>query len=186
MIIIHDIQEAAAKEPNALDYLTGIGTLVLGLATIILGLLNYRLSNMVKSESKRSAEKDRRVHLADKRHDWVRELRETVSGFLSAIQEVTTAKKTNDYHDALNISNKVGLLTNKTRLLLLPEGNNTADQLLSKMTEYVQVAMVEKRPMDIDKRKEYDDRILDIDAEVSLLAKSIIETEWEKIKNLAD
>ena len=58
----------------------GIGTFTLA---IVLAIVNWRSSN-----------RDRKVHIADKRHDWLKEFRSDVAEFLTAMD---AADMVNDF-----------------------------------------------------------------------------------------
>ena len=149
----------------------GIGTFSLA---IVLAFVNWR-----------SSSRDRKVHIANKRHDWIKEFRVCIAEFLSEISNVDTAQKLQHFEDARGISKTVTVLVNKTRLLL-DENNEYKNELLDQMRNYIQLVMVEGRPVLFDQIDTYDDQVIELDNKVYSIAKKIIEEEWGKIKNLDD
>lgn len=173
MMLLHGIHGMPPSEPSALEYLSGIGTLVLGIATIVLGILNYRLSTMVREESRRASEKDRKVHLADKRMEWIVEFRDTVSEILS-LAYMAAPPRAENANDLLT-----RFLTLKNKLELLEPGPDGFDW------DIMERASVELKEIEnyltgdaiLDKYESARRRLME-------KSKSAIREKWKKIKNL--
>lgn len=173
-MILLDTQRAVEAEPTTLDYLTGIGTLVLGIATIVLGLLNYRLSNMVNETSLKAAEKDRKVHLADKRMEWITDFRNTVSELVSVAYMAAPPRPDN----ANELMERFLTLKNKLSLMGLTEPGFVWD------TENIvyDFGRLESFMGEGGPSHDYDR----IRATIMEKSQNIINEKWEKIKNLED
>lgn len=137
----------------------GAGTFLLA---CVLGVSNYMRFN-----------RDRRVHIADKRHEWVREFQKNVARLLSISAEINVFREAGLYDDANALFNELRMNVNLIRLML--DANITkSDQLLEKLGNLLVHSFGHDTSQDF----------LDLDNQVYIISKDIINDEWSQIKNL--
>ena len=134
----------------------GVGTFVLA---IVLGISNWRTSSM-----------DRKVHIANKRQDWINELRIMVAEYLSIAQEMHVRRKVPD-----DLMRRLITIRNKLVLMLNPEEENT--KLLIEILDSIYNELFTKG--EINNKRFYALKTQSLNT-----AQKIFKSEWRKIKNL--
>tara|TARA_R110000751_G_C13788546_1_gene481855 strand:- start:989 stop:1456 length:468 start_codon:yes stop_codon:yes gene_type:complete len=150
------------NSPTILDYgnlAVGAGTFLLA---IVLGISNYSRSI-----------KDRKVHMADKRYEWINEFRENVAQILSISSEINILREAGLYDEANAIFNELRLKVNLVRLML---DNNIEDSHL--LLEKLGNLLVHSFGHDLSQD------FLALDNEVYSASQKIINKEWSRIENL--
>lgn len=150
----------------------GIGTFVLA---VVLGVIGWY-----------NSKRDRKVHIADKRHDWINEFRTNVAEFYTVMND---AGMVNDFggHEGQtrDVVRQLNLSLNKLRLLLDPKSEHT-NKLLTYMGEMIRLIMVEYNAIAPEGEDNYRQEIAKMDSEIYMVSEKIISEKWEKIKNLKD
>ena len=120
------------------------------------------------------ANRDRRVHIADKRHEWVKEFREHISEVLTIAAEINVSRETENFDEAnlgmIELRSKINL----TRLMLDKYVLNS-EQLLENLGSL----LVHSFGQDISSD------FLALDEQVYREAHRIINQEWERIEKLS-
>lgn len=141
------------------NFAIGVGTFLLAL---VLGVSNlYRFN------------RDRKVHIADKRHDWVREFQKNVARLLSISAEINVLREAGLYDEANGLFAELRMNVNLIRLML--DANiKKSDQLLEKLGNLLVHSFGHDTSQDF----------LDLDNEVYIISQEIINNEWSQIKSL--
>jgi len=134
----------------------GIGTFLLA---ITLGIVAWVRAN-----------RDRRVHIADKRQDWINDLRDTISEYL-AICSVVVDMKEDD-----NIDEKVErytFLIRKISLMLNPN-EKKSKELFDKIEEMKEFLMMRGEQWEFE----------NLSDKITSVTQKILKEEWERVKSL--
>tara|TARA_R110000744_G_scaffold88464_2_gene172469 strand:- start:6947 stop:7414 length:468 start_codon:yes stop_codon:yes gene_type:complete len=143
---------------NILDY----GQLVIGIGTLVLAMV-LGIATWVK------ANRDRRVHIADKRQQWITDLRNSVSEYL-AVCNIADMKIAIGDQDILE---RYWFLVRKIGLLLNPDESKTK-KLLSKMENMKFLFGSQGTQLEFE----------DLSEEITEITQKILKEEWERVKNL--
>ncbi|WP_127140337.1 hypothetical protein [Flagellimonas marinaquae] len=161
MILFHGIHKFASPEPSILDY----GELAIGAGTFLLGIV-------VAISTGYTARRSRRIHVADKRMEWVTDFRNTISELISVAHMASPPRPDN----ANELLERFITLRNKIALMGLSEEGKIMD--------------AEHISYDINRLELYatgDDVTSSFERlqwDILNKSQSIINEKWDKIKGL--
>ncbi|MDH7444647.1 hypothetical protein [Aquimarina sp. 2201CG14-23] len=149
--------------------LVDLGNLILGFGTFFLGIVVLYINT-------KNSNRDRRIHLADKRQQWIVEFRSTIVELLIEMEKVNssidnTSEQSSKYEDEISLPliKKLHEIT-----LLVDSFNDKSADLLDEIGASISLIK--------------NDRVqfLNNIPKILILSKELIHHEWEKIKTLSN
>ncbi|MEX0315692.1 MAG: hypothetical protein AB3N18_16060 [Allomuricauda sp.] len=146
------------QEYNWIDY----GNLAIGIGTFLLAVV-LGIATWVR------ANRDRRVHVADKRQDWINGLRQAVSEYLAVCNVADLRVQT----EQIAAIQEYTALLRKIELMLNPYEDNSK-QLLAKMEEMKGFLFARSDQLHYEV----------IADEITRITQKILKDEWNRVKSL--
>ena len=151
-----------ALETPASDWID-FGNLAIGIGTFLLAI-TLGIVTWVR------ANRDRRFHVADKRQDWINDLRDTISEYLAICSVVVDMKEDDDIHQKVE---RYTFLIRKISLMLNPD-EDKSKKLLSKIEEMKEFLMIKGEQWEFE----------DLSDNITHVTQKILKEEWERVKSL--